>query len=513
MRLGMRHFLGVMLILVLSAALVRAQTPASQPTDKAVVITLHGEIDDYSRDILFHEFHQAQALGVHTVILEIDSPGGLVTSALNISQFLRSLNDMRVIAYVHHEAYSGGSMVALACNEIYMEPGSAIGDCAPIVFSDAGGLESMGETERAKAESPVLADFYASAQRNGYDPTLVSAMVRIHHDVYWVQRPGETRKFVEEPEYKQLIAKGWKDVPGVPVPVNHGTLLTVDSKLAQTLGISKGTYDSISALAAAQNLEIKETLSPTGGEMFIGWLGSALVRGVLIFVLIQAMYIVFSHPGHGFAEAVAAIALAILLLVPMLTGYASWSDITLILLGIALMAMDIFVIPGHFLPGIVGLGLFLFGLILTFVGPEPSLPGWLPDLPETWTMFQTGLLVVTGALAACVVVSMLLSKYIGSLPYFGRLVLTTTSPTRPQHAATLDATLDTPWPPVGTVGVAVTDLHPGGSASFPDAARGDQRIADVISESGYVSKGSPVAVRELRGAYAVVRTIPVEATA
>jgi hypothetical protein len=99
------------------------------------------------------------------------------------------------------------------------------------------------------------------------------------------------------------------------------------------------------------------------------------------------------------------------------------------------------------------------------------------------------------------------------MPYFGKLVLTTTSPQPPRHAATLDATLNNPWPPIGTVGVAVTDLHPGGSAEFPDPAHGEKRIADVISESGYVTKGSVIAVRELRGAYAVVRLVPSEAVA
>lgn len=507
MRLGMVHFLAAVLVVFGLLARARGQTTKSS---RAAVITLTGEIDDYSRDILLHDFQEARSIGAKTVILELDTPGGLVTSALNISQYLRSLDDMRVIAYVHEEAYSGGSLVAIACNEIDMQPGSALGDCAPIIFTPAG-LQSMGETERAKEESPVLADFYASANRNGYNPLLVSAMVRLHHDVYWIENAKGEKQFVEEAQYKELTAKGWKDVPGVPAPINRGTLLTVDSKLAQTLGISKGTYDSVEALAAAKGLEIKETLGPTGGEEFIGWLGSTVVRGVLIFILLQSLYIVFSHPGHGMAETLAAVSLTVLVVVPLLTGYANWIDITLILLGIALMALDIFVIPGHFLPAIVGLGLFLLGLILTFVGPEPGLPGWRPNLPETWNMFQTGLLVVTGAMVASIIVSALLAQYIGSLPYLGKLVLTTTSPQPPRHAATLDAPLHRPWPEIGSVGVAVTDLHPGGSAQFPDPEHGQERIADVISESGYVVKGSPVTVRELRGAYAVVRTVASEA--
>lgn len=512
MRSGLVHVAFIIALLAVFSPTVRAATPATQPS-RTVVITLTGEIDDYARDGLIHRFEQAKAMGAQTVILELNTPGGLVTSALSITQYLRSLDDLHVIAYVHREAYSAGSMIAMACNEIVMAPGAMIGDCAPIIFTPEGGLKSMGPTERAKEESPVLADFYASAKRNGHDPLLVSSMVSIRHQVHWLQSPDGQRRFVDETQEKALLAKGWKPVAGVPDPVNHDTLLTVDSDLAQKLGISKGTYQNIDDLAQARSLHVIATLEPSGGELFIGWLGSALVRGVLVFILLQALYIVFAHPGHGLAEAVAAIALGVLVIVPMLTGFADWLDIVLILLGIALMSLDIFIIPGHFLPGVIGLAMFLFGLILTFVAPEPNLPGWMPELPQTWAMFQTGLITVTAAMLGCILISALLSRYIGVLPYFGRLVLTETSPPPPRHAGAMETMLISGWPPVGSIGRAMTDLHPGGSGAFADPATGDQRFIDVVSESGYVVKGSQIMVRELRGAYAVVRLAPSEAPA
>lgn len=494
-------------------ATTRTTAPASVTSAApAVVISLRGTIDDYTRDNLVKRFAAARAAGARTVLLQINTPGGLVTSALDITRFLRAQDDLHVVAYIDEKAYSAGAMIALACNEMVMQSGSFVGDCAPIMFSETGGLQTLGETERAKAVSPILADFHTSADRNGYDRLLVSAMVSLKRSVHWVEGPAGDRRFVSGTDYRALLDKGWKPVPGVPDPVNpDDMLLTADARLAQTLGLSKGTYASVDALADARNLTIVDRLAPSAGEIFVGWLNSAAVRAVLIFVLIQSLYIAFTHPGHGWPEAIATTALGVLIAVPLLTGYASWLDIACILAGLTLLALEIFVVPGFGITGISGIALLVIGLVLTFVGPEPALPGVFPALPATRAMLLRGTLSVAGALVACMVVSILLARHMQSLPMFNRLILNTTSPTPTPQAATLDAPLPQPWPPVGSVGVAVTDLRPGGSASFPDPAAGGDRIADVVSESGYVSHGTRVVVRELRGAYAVVRAVPAPA--
>ena len=98
----------------------------------------------------------------------IDTYGGIVTSGLDISRFIKQQTDVHTIAFVHNKAISAGAMIAMACDEIVMEPSAVIGDCAPIMLRTDGSLDPMPDTERAKMESPVLADFRDSAQRNGY---------------------------------------------------------------------------------------------------------------------------------------------------------------------------------------------------------------------------------------------------------------------------------------------------------------------------------------------------------
>src|SRR5689334_12764665 len=89
---------------------------------KVVVITIDGQIDDYSKGALERRFEKARALNADTVILQIDTYGGLVTSALEMSRFIKRQNDLHVIAFVHDKAISAGAMIALACDELVMSP-------------------------------------------------------------------------------------------------------------------------------------------------------------------------------------------------------------------------------------------------------------------------------------------------------------------------------------------------------------------------------------------------------
>src|SRR3954452_11777060 len=203
MRTGCGQLLGILAILAGSmgfggGAVARAQdvepSPATAPapapssaSTPAVVITLQGVIDDYSRDALFKRFAEARRLGAKVVILKLNTPGGLVTAGLDISRFLKQQDDLHIVAYVHEKAYSAGIMIGLACDELVMEPGSYIGDSAPIVMDSSGGLQTLGKAERAKAESPILADFRDSAVKNGYDPILAEAMVSYGKVVRWVE--------------------------------------------------------------------------------------------------------------------------------------------------------------------------------------------------------------------------------------------------------------------------------------------------------------------------------------
>jgi membrane-bound serine protease (ClpP class) len=495
----------VLLIAVLLPAARALPAAATSPTSKAAIVIFSGDVDGFSRDSLERRFNEARAAGAKTVILKINTYGGLVTAALDISNFIKRQTDLHTIAFVDEKAISAGAMIAFACDEIVMDPSSTLGDCAPIIFKTDGTIDSMGATERAKAASPVLADFLDSAARNNHDPMLAEAMVAIDHPI-WAWRAGDGSVHFTR-EQPTTLPADWSAIPGVANPLNDGdTLLTVHTRVAQAIGLSHATAGSAESLAQQRGWELVGTFSPSGGEKLIELLSSPLARVLLIMIFIASVNIALSAPGHGAAEATAILSLGLLVGMPLLTGYASWWEVVLIFLGLALIAFEIFVFPGHLLSAAVGALMMVLGLILTFVGSEPAGPSWLPQEQQTWNLIERGLLSVTGGLLGALVVCVWLSRYLPSMPYFRKLILTATSggPVE-QRGSLLPPAPESAWPPVGSTGRAVTDLRPGGSASFADGVLGDTRIVAVVSDSGYVSAGATLIVREVRGNRIVVR--------
>ena len=370
-RIGYWPALSLVLILGLLGA-----GPETKPSPTAAIVTLRGEVDDYTRDSLFRQFAAARAAGATTIILDLDTPGGLVTSGLDITRFLRGQNDLTVIAYIE-KAYSAGAMIAVSCNQIVMAPSAVVGDCAPIVFKTDGGLDAMPPAERAKAQSPILADFDASADRNGYDRLLLESMVVTERVVYWVENPKtKERRFVNQVDYDKMIAAaggGWISVPGVPCPVDGPeTLLTVNTDEAVKLGLAKSIAASPQDLAAARHEAVVADLTPGAGEKIVEFLNNPVARSFLFTILSVSLYVVLGSPGHGLAEACAIVSLGLLLGVPLLTGYATWWEVVIIFAGLALVAFEVFVFPGHGVSAVAGIAMVLGGVLMTFVGITPG---------------------------------------------------------------------------------------------------------------------------------------------
>ena len=137
-------------------------TLAALPTGADVaVIKIRGLIYGFTLHSLQQSVEHARQNGASLIVLELDTPGGVVTSALKISKYIKSMQ-VPTVAWVNPEAYSAGIMIAAACNRMVMAPASAAGDCAPIVPG-----ANLSPTERAKALSPILEEFprFGACQR------------------------------------------------------------------------------------------------------------------------------------------------------------------------------------------------------------------------------------------------------------------------------------------------------------------------------------------------------------
>ena len=255
-----------LLIAAITIALLAAPVMAG---DRAVIVQIQGQIDDYNRDALFRRFDEARKLGAKIVILNVDSYGGLLTSGLEISRFIKRQDDLHTIAFVQDKAVSAGAMIAMACDEIVMSDSSSLGDCAD--FLRGAGIGGAAPSRAREQEAPVLLDFNESAARNHHDPLLAAAMVDVTRTAYWVQSDKGERRIVDEKQYADLIAtKHWSAVAGEPSPLKaNGTLLIVDGAQAVKYGLASGEASSAAALAKARNYDVVADLTPGVGENIV----------------------------------------------------------------------------------------------------------------------------------------------------------------------------------------------------------------------------------------------------
>ncbi len=516
------------LAVFLGAAPLGAQTsgePTSRPAT-GTIITIGGKIDNIARDSIQRRLDEALSQGATTIVFELHTPGGLATSALDICRTIKSVPaGVRTVAWVHPEAYSAGAMIALACHEIWMSPSSAIGDAAPISISSGGGLESLGKTERAKAESPILQEFRDSAARNGYDPLLARAMVTLGTDVWWLERTDGSgpRRFVTGDEKEKLVdnvaadKREWRPVESYALTVDGqrrefpvrepvvraDELLTLSQYDAVAFGFARGIAPNVPDLTHDLQLAAAPArLAVTGWEQFASWLNSAIVRGILLVIVLLGAYIEFHTPGVVVPGITALIALAIFLAAPYAAGMAGMWTVLLVVLGLVLIALELFVIPGFGLPGIAGALLLIAGLIGSFVPSEPgATPFSWPHLPGTWTALTTGLKVFTLSILVSLVGMVLLAQYLPRTRLAGGIVAA-----NPAADAVVPAEAY-PTVALGDLGVVTGDLRPGGQARF------GHEVVDVQSQGEYVAAGRRVQVIRREGMNVIVRPLPDEAQA
>ena len=488
-----------------------------------MVIPIRGEISDVLKDSLKRRLDQALDHGARTIIFEIHTKGGMVTSALEICRLIKNLPEgVQSIAWVNSEAYSAGAMIALACQKIVMSSRSSIGDCAPIMVSPVGGLEQLPAAERAKAESPVLEEFRDSASRNGYDALLCRAMVTVGEEVWWIENIKTThRRFVTAAEKTTLV-----DQPGAQAewrlvetyadpksgrevrakqPVDSAEeLLTLTQSEAIAYGLAVGVASDLSELAELLGLSRAPAYYEiTGWEKFVMWLNSPLVRGVLFVIVMIGAYIEFQSPGLILPGLTAAVALIVFLAAPYAAGLANIWTFVLLGLGVILLGIEIFVIPGFGIVGFLGIAMILVALIGTFVPQEPSPePGHMPfftwpSLPGTWDALKHGISVMAGSIIIAFIGILLLARYLPQLSVGRRLI-----PVNPAAQQVVPPEAHPDVALVGDIGVVTGDLRPAGQARF------GQEIVDVTSQGEYVEAGCRVQVIKRQGMNIVVRRVP-----
>lgn len=528
-------------------ACAQEESPAPAAGLTAAVIPIRGEITDVMVESVRRRIADAQHQGAKLLIFELDTPGGLVTSSIAIADAIKNLKregaDVKTVAWVNPNAHSGGSIVAVACDQIVMARSSRIGD-SQVIMGGPSGMQAVPEDLQPKAYTPVLTEFRASARLNGYDQVLCEAFVIPEREVWWLEHTVTgKREFVFRDEKIKRIgdnlpapaketdestadadgsedsappdspsprppASEWKlvetyydavldmEVDTIQPVVRDDQLLEMSAAEAMAYGFCKAVVTTENELRLHFNLAGVVRLNPSWSESLAYWLTSIYVRGFLLLIIMLGAYVEFHTPGVGVPGLVALICLAIFVGAPYLTGVANIWEILFIAIGFALIGVEIFIIPGFGIAGISGFLFLIIGLLATFVPPEPgrTIPLYLPSLPSTVHALKVAVTTVVTSMTASLLGMIVLSRYLPRTPLFSRFA--PANPT-PSQVAVEDAYRGAAR--VGDIGETAGPLHPAGKAHFGPL------LVDVVTEGEYIESNVRVEVIERRGNRVVVR--------
>jgi membrane-bound serine protease (ClpP class) len=302
-----------------------------------VVIPITGTVDDGMAHLVERSVDEANRTNARAIVLTVNSPGGLVSSAFRIRDALFSAQEP-VDAYVGQRAYSAAALITLSANRIIMAPGASIGAAEPV---EAGGTVPPSD----KIISALRGEFESTAERSHHSPQIAGAMVD---------------KNANLPQYKR-----------------SGMVLTLNTDDAVRAGVAEGTAPDLNAALADLKLAGAPlvTQSYSFGEMLARFATDPVVSGLLLTLGMLGLLIEM-QTLHGIAGIIGIGALALFFGSHVYAGFSNDFVVALAVIGLIGILWELHVVPGHGLPGILGAGALLvavllaFGLPFLFVGVE-----------------------------------------------------------------------------------------------------------------------------------------------
>jgi membrane-bound serine protease (ClpP class) len=403
-------------------------------------------------------FKEAMSVNADVIILHLNTYGGEVSAADSIrTKILNS--PVPVHVFIDDNAASAGALIAIACDSIYMRPGGKIG-AATVV-------NQTGEQVPDKYQSYMRATMRATAEAHGKD-TVITGNDTV---LVWKRNPAIAEAMVDP----RLYVKGVSDT---------GQVLTFTATEAMQNGYCEGIVESIDQVI--ESLDIKnytlKTYRQSGLDKVIGFLINPIVSGILIMIIVAGIYFELQSPGIGFAL-IAAIVAALLYFAPLyLEGMAEHWELIVFALGIILILVEIFALPGFGVAGVAGIIAVITGLTLSLVDNvvfrEPEFTG------EGLGLLMRSLSIVLVSALLGLILSLWAARKLLSTTAFGNLSLK--SEQKPEEGFIGVDTVQRSL--VGKTGQAHTVLRPSGKVRI------EGKLYDAMSEYGFIARGEEVRV-------------------
>jgi membrane-bound serine protease (ClpP class) len=443
-------------------ALLAQSEPSSEPSTPQAVsdrsaleigegpvyrVPIEGVIELGLAPFVERAVREAAAAGASVIVLDMDTPGGRVDAAERIADAV-SDSEVPVVTYVNRRAISAGALISLATHHIYMRPGSVMGAATPVV--------GTGEVAPEKVVSAMRSSMRSLAEARGLNPAVAEAMVD----------------------------------PAVAVPdlVEEGQLLTLTTSDAVEVGYAdriENWDDLMSHLGTAGEEVVDMTVN--WAERVVRFLSHPVVAPFLLSLGFLGLLVEIKTPGLGLAGGAGVLALALFFGSHLIIGLAGMEGLILFALGVSLVVVEIFLLPGMGVFGILGGISMLAGVYMSLLGGLPTV--------EDYTRAGT---VLTSSLALVLVSSWFLLRRLPTSKRLTRLGIFLGEVTDRETGYTSATRRDEL---VGRTGKAITDLRPAGTGLF-----GDERV-DVVSEQEWIEAGSPIRIVASEGYRHVVRLV------
>jgi len=435
----------IRLLLVFLLTISTGVLSAQQTQKKVFTFAIDQDIDPGMNRRVKLAMDQAELIKADVILIEMDTYGGAVTDADEIrTRILES--KIPVYVFINKDAASAGALISIACDSIYMAPGASIGAATVVNGTD-------GTAAPDKYQSYMRSMMRSTAEATGRNPQIAEAMVD-----------------------EKLV------VPGIS---DSSSVITFSVAEAIQNGFCEGEYSTTKEILAAQNLQSAEIIAyeEKTVDTIISFFLSPAVSGILILLIIGGIYFELQTPGIGFPLAV-AVSAALLYFIPYyLNGLAENWEILAFVIGIILLAVEFFIIPGFGVFGVAGIVLTLGGLVL---GMLPNQAFDFDFVPSS-QLFGALLTVILAALAAVGLVFWLTPK-VNEWGAFKHLTLASTQESSQGYTVRVyDEGL------VGKIGTVHSRLRPSGKVEIAG------EIYDAYSRGEFLEQGESIEVISTEG--------------
>jgi membrane-bound serine protease (ClpP class) len=410
-------------------------------------VPVTGTVEHGLAPFIERSLSEARAAGARFVVIDMDTPGGRVDAAERITDAIGDAG-LPVYTYVNRRAFSAGALIALSTDGIYMRPASVIGAATPV--------DGSGTKAPEKIVSAMRSEMRALAEAHGLDPEIAASMV--DEDI---------------------------EIPGV---VEAGKLLTLTTEEAVSVGYATEVED-LDALLMFMDVPGAQvvTTQTNWAEGVVRFFSNPVVAPFLLTLGFLGLIVEIKTPSFGLAGTAGLLSLALFFGSHLIVGLAGLEDLIVFGVGLVLVGVEVFLIPGFGFFGVVGALGILAGLYLSLMG----------SLPTTADFTRAGLVLSTTVLLIAVTAWAIIRTLPGSsrLARSGIFLLQRTDRSIGYESARPRRDL------VGVTGKAITDLRPSGTGLF-----GDERI-DVVSEAEWITEGTPIRIVSAEGYRHIVRPV------